>query len=68
MLTTHARQLIAEAGLEAGIDADCADDGLFFQDDSMSGLNTDPGLWDDQNDTEDNDISLDSRTASAIYR
>ena len=36
MLTTHAHQSIAEASLEAGIDADCADDGLFIQDDSRT--------------------------------
>jgi hypothetical protein len=68
VLTTHAHQLIAEAGLEAGIDTDHIDDGLFFPEDSTSGLNTDPGLWDDHSDTEDNNISVDSRTAHAVYR
>jgi hypothetical protein len=68
VLTTHARQLIAEAGLEAGIDTHCADQGLLFQDDLISGHNT-TELWEDHSDDEeDNNVSIDSRVASAIYR
>jgi hypothetical protein len=68
VLTTHTRQLIAEAGLETGIDTDCADQGLLFQDDLISGHNT-TELWEDHSDDEeDNNVSVDSRVASAIYR
>ena len=68
-LVAQARQLIAEAGLEAGVGTDDVDDAIFFRGVSAT-LDEDAGLWDDDNraDDEGQDMTVDSRTASVVYR
>jgi hypothetical protein len=73
-LTSHARQLIAEAGLETGIDYVNADGELIFQQDLGWDTEIDHAHWDKDIDIDDKDHddaalnSVDQGTASAIYR
>ena len=72
-LTRHARQLIAEAGLETGIDYVNADGKLIFQQDLGWDTEIDHAHWDEDINIDDKDHndaalnSVDQGTASAIY-
>ena len=73
-LTSHAHQLIAEAGLETGIDYVNADGKLIFQQNHRWDTEIDHAHWDKDMDINDKDHddaalnSVDQSTASAIYR